>query len=116
MGLNQFTKVDKLPFSLGMTIAACLTFLLLLVALFQVVSGQVEQARVRQAQYDAAQVAISGCITSYSGPVRRQCVEQVNAGFMPYSAYTPRIENSAESDEPFMPGADGFQKAAFVSH
>lgn len=111
---NQVKKVDKLTSRAGLTIAACVTFALLLAALFQVVNGQVEQAGFRQAQYQAAQTAISGCAASYSGEVRRQCEEQVNAGFMSHSPYTPRIETETQAGVTVLPDAQGFQKAAFT--
>lgn len=116
MMADRVTKVDKPPSGAWMVLVACMAFVFLLAALFQVVTGQVEQAGVRQAQYDAAKVAISGCMASYSGAVRRQCIEQVNAGFMPYSAYTPAIEIStdAQAGMPAMPDAQGFQQVAFT--
>jgi len=111
---NQVTKADKLPSRVWLVSAACLAFVLLLGALFQVVSGQVEQAGLRKAQYNAAQTALSGCAASYSGAVRRQCVEQVNAGFMPYSTHTPQIETEAQAGMPPAPDAKGLLQAAFV--
>ena len=111
---DRVTKVDKQPFGTWLVMAACMAFVFLLTALFQVVNGQVEQAGVRHAQHNAAKVAISGCVASYSGPVRRQCIEQVNAGFMPYSAYTPETEIEAQAVMPAMPEAPVFQKAAFM--
>lgn len=109
---NQTTKVDSQPSGVWLMVVACMAFVFLLAALFQVVTGQVEQAEVRHAQHDAAKVAISGCVASYSGVVRRQCIEQVNAGFMPYSGYTPEIE--AQAGMPPMPDSQGFQQAAFI--
>ena len=109
---NPTTKADKLPSGVWLVVVACMAFVFLLAALFQVVTGQVEQAEVRRAQHDAAKVAISGCVDSYSGAVRRQCIEQVNAGFMPYSGYTPGIE--AQAGTPPMPDPQGFQQAVFV--
>lgn len=112
---DRVTKVDKPPFAAWLVVVACMVFVFLLAALFQVVGGQVEQAGVRQAQYNAAKVAISGCAASYSGAVRRQCIEQVNAGFMPYSAYTPQIdtETGSQAGLPAMRAEQGFQQAAF---
>lgn len=113
---NQVTKVDKQPSGVWLVVVAGMAFVFLLTALFQVVTGQVEQAGVGQAQYDAAKVAISGCVASYLGAVRRQCIEQVNAGFMPYSAYTPVIEISTDGQAGVlvMPDAQGFQQVAFT--
>jgi len=79
---DQLIKNDKLPFCVWLAIASGLAFLLL-VALFQVVNGQVEQAGIRQAQFSAAQTAIAGCAASYPGVVRRQCMEQANALAIP---------------------------------
>lgn len=111
---NQVTKADKRPLQVWLVAATCLVFVLLIASLFQVVSGQVEQAAFRQAQYNAAQTAISGCTASYLGAVRKQCVEQVNAGFMPYSTYTPQIEAEAQTGTPSATGAKGFVQAALA--
>ncbi|WP_349277833.1 hypothetical protein [Polaromonas hydrogenivorans] len=108
--------------------AASLAFLSLLAALVQVVRGQVEQAHLRQAQYNAAQIALSNCSASYSGAARRQCIEQVNASLTPYSTYTPETEMQAnvqlpqisqlaaqgEASMPATPNAQGFMQAAFA--
>lgn len=116
MVADGVTKVDKPPSSAWMVVVACMAFVFLLAALFQVITGQVEQAGVRQAQYDAAKVAISGCAASYSGAVRRQCIEQVNAGFVPYSAYTSEIEigTEAQAGAPALPADQGFQQVVFT--
>ena len=107
-------KVDKRPSGVLLAVVAGLAFLFLLAALFQVVNGQVEQARVRKAQYNAAQSAIAGCAASYSGTVRRQCMEQVNASFTPYSTNTPQIEPEAQAGVVVMPGARGLVQAALA--
>ena len=113
---NQGTKVDKPIFGVGLAAAACVAFAALLAALFYVVSGQVEQAGFRQAQYNAAQAAISGCAASYSGAVRRQCVEQVQAGFLPQETYTPRIETEVQAGLPATSEPKGLQQAVFAPH
>jgi len=84
------------------------------VALFQVVNGQVEQADIRQAQYHAAQTAIAGCAISYSGAVRRQCMEQVNAGFTPYLTDTAPIKTEAQADALAISDGRGLQPATFA--
>ena len=127
---DPMTKVDKPPYRLGLAVAAGLAFVVLMVALFQVVNGQVEQAGLRQAQYVAAQSALAGCAASYSGAVRRQCIDQVNARLAPYSTYTPTTEVQA-SAEPVLPvqlagqgqavapiqgHVPGLIRAAFASH
>ena len=114
MASNQVTPVEKASFSVGLTVAACVAFALLLAALFQVVNGQVAQADLRQAQHNAAQVAISGCAASYTGAVRRQCVEQVNAGFMSHSTFTPRNEIDVMGGAPNMPGSTGLEQVVFT--
>lgn len=113
MVANQLTKVDKSPCGVWLTVAACMAFVVLLAALFQVVTGQLEQAALRQAQHNAAQAALAGCAASDSGAVRRQCVEQVNAGFLPYSTY-PQIETDALAGAPAIASAPGFQQAALT--
>ena len=108
---DPMTKVDKLPSRTWLTVAAGMTFMLLLVALFQVVNGQVEQAGIRLAQQNAAQTAIAGCAASYSGAVRRQCMERVNAGFTLELPFAPRTETSVQA----MPNPQGFVQTA-VNH
>jgi hypothetical protein len=114
MVFNQVKKEDTPRSSTGLVIAAFATFVLLLAALFHVVTGQVEQAGFRQAQYNAAQVAIAGCAASYSGEVRRQCMEQVNAGFMSQPGDTLRLETGAQGGVSAMPDAQGFQQTAYT--
>ena len=104
------TKVDPLPSRAWLVLAAGMAFALMLAALFHVANGQVEQAGIRQAQYNAAQTALSGCAASYSGAVRVQCMEQVKAGFTLDTAYTPRIESGV----PAMPDTGGFLQAAIA--
>ena len=111
---DQLRKNNKRPFRFWPAVASCLAFLLLLVAMFQVVYGQVEQAGIRQAQYNAAQTAIAGCAASYSGTVRRQCMEQVNASFMPYSTYTAPTETEAQANALAIPDGRGLQQATFA--
>lgn len=111
------TKNDKLLSRAWLAMAAGLAFMFLLAALFQVVHGQVEQARLRQAQYSAAQTALSGCAASYSGAVRRLCMDQVNAGFTPYTTYPPPIETlDAQAGALAVPDARGVLQAAFAHH
>jgi hypothetical protein len=111
---NSPTKVAKPASRAWLVPAACLAFVLLLASLFHVVSGQVEQAGLRQAQYNAAQAAISGCAASYAGAARRQCVEQVNAGLMPYSTYTPQTETGVQAGLPSATDSKGIVQAAFA--
>lgn len=125
---DHVKKVDRLPSRALLAVAASLAFLSLLAALVRVVSGQVEQAHLRQAQYNAAQTALSDCSASYSGAARRQCIEQVNASLTPYSTYTPETEMQAnvqlpqisqlaaqgEASMPATPNAQGFMSAAFA--
>ena len=127
---DPMTKVDKPPYRSGLAVAAGLAFVALLVALFQVVNRQVEQAGLRQTQHDAAQAALSGCAASYSGAVRRSCIDQVNARLEPYSTYTPTTEVQASADSvppvqlagqgqavaPTQGHASGLVQAAFASH
>ena len=75
--------------------AAGLLFLLLLVALVQVVNGQVTQAHLRQAHHQAAQAALSGCAANHSGAARRQCIAQTNARLALDSGYFPEVEAQA---------------------
>ncbi|MDB5868717.1 MAG: hypothetical protein JWP96_1049 [Polaromonas sp.] len=92
---DQLKKVDKFPsraFFLGI---AGLVFFSLVTALVLVANGQVEKAQLRQAQYNAAQIAIADCSTTYSGAARSQCIEQVNVALTPYSTYTPETEVAA---------------------
>ena len=93
----QVKKAEKPALGLFTAIAGVLAFVLLLAALLHVVNEQVEQARLRQAQYQAAQTAMKGCTASYTGTLRKQCIDQVNAGFVPYSAYTATIEMQARN-------------------
>lgn len=122
---DHVKKVDRLPSRVLLAVAAGLAFLALLAALVRVVSGQVEQAHLRQAQYNAAQTALSDCSASYSGAARRQCIEQVNASLTPYSTYTPETEMQAnvqlpqlarqgQASMPDTPSAQGFMQAAFA--
>jgi len=90
--------VKKFGMSSGRTwyaMAAGLLFLLLLAALVHVVSGQVTQAHLRQAQAQAAQAALSGCAANYSGAARRQCSAQINAGLALDSTHFPEVEVQA---------------------
>lgn len=96
-------QAHRRAFSIFPAVAAGLAFVLLLAALFQVTSGQVEQAKLRQSQYRAAQTAIASCAASHSGAVRRQCMDQVQAGFTPYSTYTPTTEVVPAGTEPAKP-------------
>lgn len=124
-------KVDKRPSGTALAMASGAVFVLLLAGLVQVLNRQVEQAQLRQAQHQAAQVALANCVGSYSGAVRRQCIDQVNARLEPYSTYTPTTELQA-SAEPVpvqrvgqgqavapaqgkAPGSPGFMQAAFSS-
>jgi hypothetical protein len=120
---DQLKKVGKRPSLAVVAMASGAVFALLLAGLVQVLNGQVEQAQLRQAQYTAAQVALSNCADSYTGAVRRQCIEQVNARLAPDSTFTPTTEVQA-SAEPAQPagqgqagapdkGAPGFMQAAF---
>jgi hypothetical protein len=121
---DHVKKVDRRPSRALFALAAGLAFLSLVAALVRVVSGQVEQAHLRQAQYNAAQTALSDCSASYSGAARRQCIEQVNASLTPYSTYTPETEIQAnaqlgrqgEASMPDTPSAPGFMQAAFARH
>ena len=124
---DHVKKVDRRPSRALFAVAAGLAFLSLVAALVRVVSGQVEQAHLRQAQYNAAQTALSDCSASYSGAARRQCIEQVNAALTPYSTYTPETEMQAnvqlpqlarqgEASMPDTPSAQGFMQAAFARH
>jgi len=124
---DHVKKVDRRPSRALFAVAAGLAFLALVAALVRVVSGQVEQAHLRQAQYNAAQTALSDCSASYSGAARRQCIEQVNAALTPYSTYTPETEMQAnvqlpqlarqgEASIPDTPSAQGFMQAAFARH
>ncbi|CAN5377158.1 hypothetical protein BH10PSE16_BH10PSE16_03410 [soil metagenome] len=97
---DQVKKVDKLPSRIFLSLLAAFAFMALLAALVQVASAQVKQAHLRQAQYSAAQAALSNCSNSYSGTARRQCVEQVNASLTPYSTYTPETEMQASDQIP----------------
>lgn len=124
---DQVKKAGKLPaMPLFMGVAG-LVFFSLVAALVVVVNGQVDKARIRQAQYDAAQTAIADCSTSYSGAARRQCIEQVNVALTPYSTYTPELETMSstqksqasqvalqdKTDSQSTSGAHGFMRAAF---
>ena len=51
----QEIKNDKPPFGLWLAMATGAAFGLLLIALFQVVNGQLEQTGIGKAQYNAAQ-------------------------------------------------------------
>ena len=105
---DPMTKGDPLPSRVWPAVAAGMTFMLLLAALFQVVSGQVEQAGIRHAQQIAAQTAIAGCAASYSGEVRRQCMERVNAGFTFELTHAHQTATGVQA----MPDSQGFLQAA----
>lgn len=118
-------KIGKMRSGLFLAMAAGMTFVLLLAALVHVVNGQVEQGRVRQAQFVAVQTAVADCSANFSGATRRQCIEQVNAGDTPYSTYTPKAElqastgmpahaGSAKAGVPSQVQAQGFVQAAFT--
>lgn len=119
-------KIGKMPSGLFLGMAAGMAFVLLLAALVHVVNGQVEQGRVRQAQFVAVQTAISDCSANFSGATRRQCIEQINAGDTPYSTYTPKTElqasigspahaGSAKAGAPSLVQAQGFVQATFAT-
>lgn len=126
---DQLKKMDKKPSVAVFAMASGAVFVLLLAGLVQVLNRQVEQAQVRQAQYNAAQVALSNCASSYSGAIRRQCIDQVNARLEPYSTYTPTTELQASAEPvpsvqlagqgqavvPDQGHAPGFVPAAFSS-
>ncbi|MDB5886819.1 MAG: hypothetical protein JWR74_2990 [Polaromonas sp.] len=84
MFLNQVKKDDRVS-RLLLWMIGSLLFVSLLAALFYVIDGQVEQARLRQAQLDAEQNAISGCTASYLGVLRAQCIKQVKSNALSYA-------------------------------
>jgi len=88
-------KVDDMHCKALLGVAAGLVFLCQLLAMALVVNAQVEKAHIRNAQYNAAQVALADCSNSYSGAARSQCIEQVNATLNPYPTYTPETETRA---------------------
>ena len=126
--VKQFDKLSAKAWFMGI---AGLIFFSLVGGLVVVANGQVEKAQLRQAQYNAAQIAIADCSTTYSGAVLRQCIEQVNASLTPYSTYTPETEVMAttqtfedpqtsrfalqgKTDAPSTAGENGLMRAAFA--
>ena len=122
-------RVNKLGMSSGRAwyaMAAGLLFVLLLAALVHVVNGQVTQAHLRQAQYQAAQTALSGCAANHSGAARRQCSAQVNARLALDSTQFPEVEvqSSIQLEPPAVLAGQGsptgspsiFTEAALVRH
>lgn len=118
-------KIGMMPSGLFLGMAASMAFVLLLAALVHVANGQVEQGRVRQAQFVAVQTAISDCSANFSGATRKQCIEHVNAGAVPYSTYTPVTElqasiatpahaGSAKAGAPSLVQAQGIVQARFA--
>ena len=112
-----------MPFRALFGVAAGLVFFCLLAALVQVVNGQVEKAHRRDAQYNAAQLAIADCSKTYSGAARSQCIEQANAALNPYPAYAPEPETRAITQLAEQGNAisstaraQGLMPATFASH
>ena len=93
---DRVKKSGGLPSQSWYAMAAGLLFLLLLAALVHVLNGQVAQAHLRQARYQATQTALSGCAANYLGAARRQCMAQMNAGLAQDSTYSSEVEMQAD--------------------
>lgn len=119
---DHLKKIDEMPSSALMGVAAGLVFVCQLVALVLVLNGQVEKAHLHDAHYNSAQVEIADCSKTYSGAERRQCIEQLTADFNSPSTFTPETEVQAVNqpsqqtdDSPSAVKMQGYLQATFTN-